>query len=236
MSVAVVVPTYNEAENLPELAGRLFDLEVGNLRLYVVDDGSPDGTADVASSLSETYDGRIEVVSRVAKQGLGTAYVVGFARALDEQTDVVVQMDADLSHPPEDVPAMLRRLDYADVVVGSRYTERGGVDPDWSTKRRTLSALGNHAIRFVSGVRVSDVTSGFKAYRADALRALDMTTVRCKGFGFQSEVAHQCQARGYRVEEHPITFMNRTRGVSKMSLRIILEAIWQLALIRLRKF
>ncbi len=232
--VAVVVPTYNEADNLPELSKRLFDLGIADLRLYVVDDGSPDGTADVARALSQRCDGRVHVISRQEKQGLGTAYIAGFRRALDDCSDFVAQMDADLSHPPEQLPAMLERLEQADVVVGSRYTACGRVDPGWSKKRRLLSAFGNHAIRIVTGVTVKDVTSGFKMFRADALRSLDVSALRCKGFGFQAEVAHQCQARRYTVVEHPITFIDRIRGRSKMSLHIVVEAIWRLSMLRLR--
>ncbi len=234
--VAVVVPTYNEAANMPELVSRLFSLKIAGLRLYVVDDASPDGTADVARRLSDTYGGRIEVITRQAKLGLGTAYVAGFTKALDDGCDYVVQMDADLSHVPDHLPSMLRKLEGADVVVGSRYTENGGSDPSWGVKRRLLSAFGNHVIRFVTGLKVKDVTSGFKAYTAAALRSLDMSAFRCKGFGFQPEVAYQCQSRGHVVLEHPIIFIDRTKGKSKMSVHIIVEAIWKLTLLRLRTF
>ena len=234
--VAVIVPTYNEAANMPELASRLFGLGLQDIRLYIVDDASPDGTAAVARRLSGEYGGRIEVISRSGKLGLGTAYVTGFARALEEEVDCIVQMDADLSHAPEETPKMLAMLRSFDVVVGSRYTRQGGSDPAWSAKRRALSASGNFLIRLVTGVDVKDVTSGFKAYRAEALRSLDLSRVRCIGFGFQAEIAHYCQARGLKVAEHPITFMERTRGDSKMSFRIIAEAIWKLTLLRLRTF
>ena len=234
--VAVIVPTYNEAANMPELASRLFGSGLADVRLYIVDDASPDGTAAVARRLSGEYGGRIEVISRSGKLGLGTAYVTGFARALEEEVDCIVQMDADLSHAPEETPKMLAMLRSFDVVVGSRYTRQGGSDPAWSAKRRALSASGNFLIRLVTGVDVKDVTSGFKAYRAEALRSLDLSRVRCIGFGFQAEIAHYCQARGLKVTEHPITFMERTRGDSKMSFRIIAEAIWKLTLLRLRTF
>ena len=232
--VAVVVPTYNEVENLPELAGRLFALDLEDLWLYIVDDGSPDGTADVARKLSGDYEGRIEVISRSGKLGLGTAYTTGFSRALTEDIDYVVQMDADLSHVPEEIPHMLAKLDRYDVSVGSRYTSGGGLDPEWSAKRRMLSGLGNHLIRAVTGVKVRDVTSGFKVYRASALRSLDLSRIRCIGFGFQAEIAHYCQTNGLKVTEHPITFMERTRGESKMSVRIIAEAVWKLTWLRIR--
>ena len=234
--VAVVVPTYNEAENLPELVSRLFSLDLDDLWLYIVDDGSPDGTAEVARELSGEYHNRIEVISRSGKQGLGTAYTTGFARALSAPVDYVVQMDADLSHVPEEIPHMLAKLDRFDVAVGSRYTSGGGLDPDWSANRRMLSGCGNHLIRAVTGVRVRDVTSGFKAYRASALRTLDLSSIRCIGFGFQAEIAHYCQSNGLNVVEHPITFMDRTRGESKMSVRIVAEAMWKLTLLRIRTF
>ena len=234
--IAVVTPTYNEALNMPELVSRLFSLGIAGLRLYVVDDGSPDGTAEVAHRLSDERGGKIVVISRGAKLGLGAAYIAGFARALEDECDYIIQMDADLSHAPEHLPAMLQKLLDADVVVGSRYIEDGGSDPSWSLKRRMLSAFGNHVIRLVTGLKPKDVTSGFKAYKAASLSSLDMAAFHCKGFGFQSEVAYQCQSKGHIVVEHPIIFMDRTKGKSKMSIHIIVEAIWKLTLLRLRNF
>jgi dolichol-phosphate mannosyltransferase len=234
-SVSVVVPTYNEAANLPELAGRLFSLGIPGLKLLVIDDSSPDGTGAVARRLSEEYGGRVQVIERPGKQGLGTAYLAGFALALEDGADYVVQMDADLSHAPEDVPPMLRMLAQADVVIGSRYVEGGGVDADWSLGRRLLSSFANVAIRAVVGLRVRDATSGFKAYRRQALSSLALAGLRCKGFGFQAEVAHACQRKSYAVTEHPIVFTDRAHGSSKMSLKIVLEAIWHLAFLRLRR-
>ena len=234
-AVDVVVPTYNEAENLPELAERLFALDVSDIRIIVVDDGSPDGTAQVARTLAERYGGRIQLIERQGKQGLGTAYTDGFARALEDGADYVVQMDADLSHAPEQVPAMLKALRKADVVVGSRYVSGGGVDKSWTVSRRILSSLANFGIRVVAGLKVKDVTSGFKAFRADALSRLDPAEFRCRGFGFQSEVAHACQRLRLNVVEHPIVFVDRAEGESKMSLWIALEAFWLLLPLRLRR-
>ena len=233
--VAVVVPTYNEATNLPELAERLFGLPIPNTRLIVVDDSSPDGTAEVAKELAKKFDGRLELIQREGKQGLGTAYVEGFTCALAEGAQYVVQMDADLSHAPEDIPGLLKMLKRADVVVGSRYVSGGGVDAAWSLKRRFLSYLANLGIRTAGGLRVKDVTSGFKAYRGMALRQIELTQLQCKGFGFQAEVAHACQRQGQRVVEYPILFVDRTKGRSKMSLFIALEALWRLWLLRWRR-
>ena len=181
--LAVVVPTYNEAANLPQLAERLFRLGIPNTTLIVVDDNSPDGTADVAEALAEELSGRVEVIRRQAKQGLGTAYVDGFKRALAGGADYVVQMDADLSHAPEYIPEFLSALEQADVVVGSRYAPGGGTDETWSIKRRLLSALSNYGIRAVGGVDVKDATSGFKAYRADALSSLELAGSSARGSG-----------------------------------------------------
>lgn len=232
---AIVVPTFNEAENLPLLADRLFSLGVPNLRLIVVDDNSPDGTADVARKLSEQYDNRLDLIERRSKDGLGTAYKVGFRHAIEQGAEYVLQMDADLSHSPEYVPEFLVALKGADVVVGSRYTDGGDVDKDWRFRRHALSALANHGIRATVGLKVKDSTTGFKAFRADALDSIDFDDFRCKGFGFQAEVAYACQKRGHRVIEYPITFYDRAYGESKLSLGIIVEAFWRLFLLRWRK-
>ena len=231
-SVAVVVPTYNEAENLPVLVRRLFALNIPNPRLIVVDDGSPDGTGEVATKLAQQFGGRLEVIQRGRKLGLGTAYVAGFSRALSEGADYVLQMDADLSHTPEYIPELLKELKDADVVVGSRYVPGGGVDETWGLRRRLLSSVGNLGIRVIAGLRVRDATSGFKAFRGSVLSSLDLTRFRCKGFAFQAELAHACQRRGYEVVEHPIVFASRAKGRSKMSLAIVVEAVWRLLPLR----
>jgi glycosyltransferase involved in cell wall biosynthesis len=232
--VTVVVPTYNEADNLPELTRRVFGLGIPNTRMIIVDDNSPDGTAEVATRLAGNLNEKIDVIKRERKLGLGTAYVEGFARALEDGAGYIVQMDADLSHEPEYIPSFLEALKDADVVVGSRYTQGGGVDETWSFKRRALSFLANMGIRIVGGLKPRDVTSGFKGYRRSTLAALDMTRFKCRGFGFQSEVAHACQRLGFIVAEQPIIFADRTKGQSKMSLNIMFEALWRLLLLRWR--
>ena len=231
-TAAIVVPTYNEAENLPLLAERIFSLDVPEMRIIVVDDSSPDGTADVARALRNRHGNRLDVIERSAKNGLGTAYKVGFKHAIEQHANYVIQMDADLSHAPEYIPEFLRELEHADVVVGSRYTAGGGVDREWRFRRHLLSALANYGIRAVVGLKVKDSTTGFKAFRADALRTIDFNEFRCKGFGFQAEVAYACQRRGHRVVEYPITFYDRAHGESKLSLGIILEALWRLIMLR----
>ncbi|MYD50108.1 MAG: polyprenol monophosphomannose synthase [Dehalococcoidia bacterium] len=230
--VAVVVPTYNEAENLPVLAARLFALGIPGLTLIVVDDGSPDGTGEVAKQLAGQYDGQVELVQRHRKEGLGPAYIAGFSQALDGGADVIVQMDADLSHQPEYIPQFIDALGESDVVIGSRYVNGGGVDEHWGILRRLISSGGNWGIRTVTGVKVKDATGGFKAFRQSVLRSIDFSQIRCAGFGFQAEINHACERMGCVVTEHPIVFIDRTMGKSKMSLYIMIEAMWKLLPLR----
>lgn len=229
---AIVVPTYNEADNLPLLAERLFSLGVPDVKMIVVDDNSPDGTAEVARALNDKYDNRLDLIERKSKNGLGTAYKIGFRHAIEQGAEYVIQMDADLSHAPEYIPEFIKALDNADVVVGSRYTEGGGTDGAWHFRRHALSSIANYGIRAVVGLKVKDSTTGFKAFRADALHEIDFDEFRCKGFGFQAEVAYACQRIGHRIVEHPIMFYDRVHGESKLSLSIILEALWRLFLLR----
>lgn len=233
--LAIVIPTYNEAENLPLLTERLFALPLPDTRIIIIDDNSPDGTAAVARSLATRYGNRLMVIDRDKKSGLGTAYKLGFAQALGEGADYVLQMDADLSHAPEYVPGLLDALDEADVVVGSRYTAGGGVDENWGLMRRVLSSVANMGIRRAAGLQVRDCTTGFKAFKASALRSLKLDECRCKGFGFQAEVAYACQRNGHKIVEYPITFYERVHGESKLSVGIIWEAVWRLTLLRWRK-
>ena len=233
--IVIVIPTYIEAENLPRLAERIFALDMPKSSIIVVDDASPDGTSDVARDLDRRYNGRVELIEREDKMGLGTAYVRGFSQALQDGAGYVVQMDADLSHAPEYIPNFIDALKAADVVIGSRYTDGGGVDKGWTLKRRLLSSLANLCIRAVSGVKVKDATTGFKAFRATALGSLNLEGFHCKGFGFQAEVAYACQEMGHKVVERPIVFHDRTAGKSKMSLGIIIEAMWRLTIIRWRR-
>ena len=200
--------------------------------MIVVDDGSPDGTGDVAKGLQGEYDGRVELIQRGSKQGLGTAYLEGLAYALDTGADYIVHMDADLSHAPEYIPGFLQDLRKADVVVGSRYVEGGGSEEEWGLRRRILSMIGNAGIRAVTGIKTRDVTSGFKGFRRDVLASLDMTGFRCRGFAFLPEETSACQRRGYRVVEHPIVFAQRVSGESKLSAAIVIEAIWKLLPLR----
>src|SRR5918999_4321268 len=226
----IVVPTYNEAENLEPLVAALREA-VPEARVLVVDDGSPDGTGELADAIA-ARDGAVEALHRPRKAGLGLAYVSGFARALAAGAGCVVEMDADLSHDPRDVPSLLERADAgADLVLGSRYVDGGGVQ-DWDLLRRVISRGGCRYARTVLGVGIRDLTGGFKCFRAGTLETIDFETVRSEGYAFQVELTYRALARGLRVEEVPITFRERSAGESKMSARIALEAIWLVPALR----
>lgn len=229
MRCLCIIPTYNERENLPRLVSDLLD-RVPGLEVLVVDDGSPDGTADVAGELAEAT-GRVRVLRRAGKMGLGSAYVTGFGYALEHGYDYVIQMDADLSHRPEDLPRLLEAArEGAGVAIGSRYVPGGRVE-DWSTVRRLVSKGGSLYARTILGLPIRDCTSGFKCFRRETLEAVDFAGVRSNGYGFQVEVNYLCHRAGLRIVEVPIVFPDRTAGRSKMSPAIFLEAtilVWKL--------
>jgi dolichol-phosphate mannosyltransferase len=223
-AVWVILPTYNEADNIrPITAGILEALPAATV--LVVDDGSPDGTGQIADELA-TADPRVRVRHRTAKQGLGKAYLDGFGMALDSGATIVVQMDADFSHDPAVLPTLIAPIenDEADLVIGSRYTPGGGV-VDWGMGRRLLSRGGSLFARTVLGLRPSDLTGGFKAWRASTLAAVPFDGVHAGGYVFQIEMTYRASRAGARIREAPITFRDRTVGQSKMSRRIIVEAL-----------
>jgi len=228
----VVVPTYNEAENLPGLVAALrAALADRSFRVLVVDDASPDGTGALADQLAAAH-AEVEVLHRAGKCGLGPAYVAGFARALEQGAAYVAEIDADLSHDPQDVPRLLDlAVAGADVVLGSRYVDGGGVQ-NWHWLRRAVSRGGCWYARRVLGVGVRDLTGGFKVFRAQALQAIDYSTVRSAGYAFQVELTYRALHRGLRVVEAPIVFRERREGESKMSGRIALEAFWLIPALR----
>jgi dolichol-phosphate mannosyltransferase len=226
----VVVPTFNEAENLPRLVDRLWALPVEGLRLLVVDDGSPDGTGQLAEELAQQHTGRIRVIHRRGKLGLGTAYLTGFAQALQLSPTAVVQMDADFSHAPEEIPGLLATLDAADAAFGSRYVAGGRLDERWSVGRVALSRFGNWYARQILGLSIRDVTGGFRAWRPATLQAMPLDRIRSNGYVFQVEMAYVAHRLGFRIVERPIYFEDRRYGRSKMSFRIQAEAalrVWQ---------
>ncbi len=235
LKVAVVVPTYNESETLPQLIEKVVAQGIDGLGFIVVDDGSPDGTGAIADGLADEFTGVFIVLHREGKQGLGTAYMTGFQTALDAGAQNIVEMDADLSHPPEVLPGLIAELDEADVAVASRYTPGGGVDPGWSWARKQISYWGNVGIRLILGLEVKDATAGFKAFRRTALERIGLDRLRLSGFGFQAEVAYRCEQTGLKVVEHPYVFMERTAGKSKMSFGIVVEAFFRLSWLRIRR-
>ena len=232
--ISVIIPTYNEAENLSILVRKIFDQSIENLNLFIIDDSSPDGTSEIVNQLSKEFPGKIELVQRKKKLGLGSAYKLGYLKAIEAGSDIVVQMDGDLSHSPRYIPDFLQQLHCSDIVVGSRYIEGGKVDKNWNPLRKIISKLGVISIRLVTGLKVKDVTSGFKAYNIDVLKTLNLQNLKCNGFGFQAEMLHSCIRNGYLIKEHPIYFNDRNNGKSKMSIHIILEAIKYLTLIRFK--
>jgi dolichol-phosphate mannosyltransferase len=221
--VAVVLPTYNESENIARLLTQLRTV-VPDGRLYVVDDNSPDGTGDIAERCAAELGG-IEVIHRPGKQGLGSAYRQGFAHVIAQGVDVIVSMDVDFSHDPLSIPAMLAAIDDgSDAVIGSRYVNGGGTK-NWPLHRRLLSRWGNLYTGAVLGVKVRDCTSGFRAYRASALAAIAPETTKAEGYAFLSELVVRLSRRGSKISEVPILFIDRENGTSKMSGRIIVESM-----------
>ena len=234
LKVAIVVPTYNESETLPILIEKILEQNIDGIGFVVVDDGSPDGTGDIADRLADEFNGVFIVLHRDGKQGLGTAYMAGFQLALDAGADQIIEMDADLSHPPEVLTGLIGELDSADVAVASRYVSGGGVDPEWSWGRRQISYWGNVGIRTILGLKVKDATAGFKGFRRKTLESIGIDRLTLTGFGFQAEVAYRCQQAGMNVVEHPYIFMERTAGKSKMSFGIVVEALFALSWLRIR--
>ena len=225
----VVLPTYNEIENLPSIVPAIL-AAAPELDLLIVDDNSPDGTGDLADRLA-LADGRIRVLHRARKEGLGRAYLNGFEVALAAGYGRILEMDADFSHDPARLPALLAASREADVVLGSRYVSGGGT-VNWGLSRRILSKGGSTYARTILGLPVRDLTGGFKCFRREVLLAIDLKSVRSTGYAFQIELTYRSVKRGFKVVEVPITFHDRRVGKSKMSRRIVAEALWKVWSIR----
>lgn len=222
-STLVIVPTYNEIESIGEVVRRLFATVDDRTELLVIDDGSPDGTAELVETVARQIP-RIHLLRRGGKLGLGTAYLTGFRWAIERGYDTVVEMDADLSHDPADVPRLVAALEGADLAIGSRYVP-GGSTQNWGPGRRTLSKMGNIYAAFWLRFGVRDSTSGFRAYRVSRLAALDLGSVVSEGYAFQIEMTHRVRRAGGTITEVPIVFVERETGASKMSRRIVIEAL-----------
>ena len=227
--ILVIIPTYNEKENIPliipEIKKRLPDANV-----LVVDDNSPDGTSQIAKDLANRIDG-IFVLDRTKKEGLGKAYIAGFKWALEKNYDLIFEMDADFSHNPDYLPDFIEAAKSADLVIGSRYVNGNVNVINWPMKRLLLSYFGNVAARIIAGIKIMDCTGGFKCFRADTLRAIDLDKVASSGYSFQVEMNYYVQKKGLKIKEIPIIFKDRELGVSKMSSKIVNEALallWKL--------
>jgi len=220
----IVIPTYNEAKNLPGIVAELLALALPGLAILIVDDNSPDGTGRVADTLAERFPGAVFVHHRPQKQGLGRAYVDGFTRALAMGADFIIQMDADFSHSPAVIPTMLAEIQGCDVVVGSRYVPGGRLDERWSWWRRFLSWWANEVwSRLILGLRTRDITAGFKCWRRDTLLGIGLERVKSNGYAFQVEMTYLSERLGYRIKEIPIYFEDRRIGQSKMSVPVKLQ-------------
>jgi len=226
----VIVPTYNEKENVVALLERIFAY-VPQCEVLIVDDNSPDGTGAIADQASAS-DPRVHVMHRAGKQGLGSAYVAGFRYALERDYEAVFEMDADFSHNPESLPVFLHELENADLVLGSRYLN-GVTVVNWPIKRLILSYSANVYSRIITGMRVKDLTGGFKCFRRRVLESIDWSRVRSDGYAFQIEITFKAWRKGFRIREIPIVFVDRKAGESKMSRRIVHEAAWMVWRLRL---
>jgi dolichol-phosphate mannosyltransferase len=230
VKAVVCLPTYNEIENLEPMVQALGEVLGDEGRVLVIDDGSPDGTGALADRLAGEL-AYVDVLHRPKKEGLGPAYLAGFRRALAEGADLVLEMDCDFSHDPRDVPRLISAADEADLVLGSRYV-RGGRVGNWGFVRRFVSSGGSLYARLLLGVRVRDLTGGFKCYRRAVLETIDLDAIASRGYAFQIETTYRTLRAGFRVREVPITFVDREVGGSKMSRSIVVEAVWKVPALR----
>jgi dolichol-phosphate mannosyltransferase len=231
--VWVILPTFNEAENLEPLVNAVLERLPESRRVLIVDDNSPDGTGDIADRIAEASED-VAVLHRERKEGLGPAYLAGFRVALDGGAELVIEMDADFSHDPAYLPQLLRAAEDADLVLGSRYVPGGGVT-EWGKMRRFISKRGSGYARRTLGVPIRDLTGGFKCFRREVLEAIDLDTITSRGYAFQVETTYRAIQAGFRVVEVPIVFRDRREGSSKMTKGIVAEAIWRVPAMRRRK-
>ena len=233
-SKIVIIPTYNEKENIEKIIRAVFSLE-GEYHILVIEDGSPDGTASIVRALQEEFPERLFMIERKGKLGLGTAYITGFKWSVEHRYDYIFEMDADFSHNPHDLPRLCKACeDGADLAIGSRYCNGISVI-NWPIGRVIMSYYASVYVRTVLGMKVYDTTAGFKCYRRQVLETIDLDNVRMKGYGFQIEMKYSTHKLGFRIQEVPIIFMDRTEGTSKMSSSIFGEAFWGVMKLKMRK-
>src|SRR5438552_8022928 len=221
MKTLIIIPTYNEIDNLPPLIKEIF-LFAPETDILIVDDNSPDGTGELADELQHQH-AQVRVLHRFAKLGLGTAYIAGFKYAIEHGYDAAFEMDADFSHDPRYLPDFLKAIEHADLVIGSRYIP-GGDTPNWTMLRRLISGGGNIFARFMLGIPVHDCTAGYRCYRRKVLESIDLDTIQSQGYAFQIELVYRIMKQGFKIVEIPITFIDRRVGKSKMSHKIVIEA------------
>jgi dolichol-phosphate mannosyltransferase len=230
----VILPTYNEAENLERIVDAVLEQLPDSGKLLVVDDNSPDGTGEIADRLATEND-RIRILHRDRKEGLGPAYLAGFRIALDAGAERIIEMDADFSHDPAYLPGLIAITENADLAIGSRYVPGGGVT-DWGPVRRLISRGGSAYARLALRVPVRDLTGGFKCFRREVLEAIDLDSIEARGYAFQVETTYRALRMGFRVVELPIVFRDRREGSSKMNKSIVAEAIWRVPAMRFRRW
>lgn len=223
MKALIIIPTYNEKDNLAKITEQAFSLRV-EVHILIIDDNSPDGTGEIADKLA-TGDSRLSVIHREGKLGLGSAYIAGFKWALEKGYDYIFEMDADGSHDPVYIPRFLEKIKECDLVLGSRYTVGVSVI-DWTLKRLFLSKLATKYVRVITGLPATDATGGFKCFRRKVLESIDLDKIGSNGYSFQIELTYNAWMKGFRIREIPIIFYNRVKGKSKMSGKITLEALW----------
>lgn len=224
MKTCVVIPTYNERENIGPLIEAIVLLHIPELSILVVDDSSPDGTGKIVEEYAKKNN-QVSLLTREKKEGLGRAYIAGFREAIKQGAETIIQMDADFSHDPNDIPRFVYKIQNYDLVIGSRYMQGGQVS-DWATNRRLLSQLANIYARVVTGVPISDLTGGFTILRTELLKKIDLDTIKADGYGFQIEMKSRAKFHNGRISEMPIVFIDRRVGKSKISKGIIWEALW----------
>ena len=230
----IIIPTYNEKENIEKMIRTICGLE-GNYHILVIDDGSPDGTADIVKRLQKEYPESLFIIERSGKLGLGTAYITGFKWSIEHKYNFIFEMDADFSHNPNDVPKLYRAcLDGADLAIGSRYCNGISVI-NWPIGRVIISYYASAYVRFVLGMKVFDCTAGFKCYKRELLKSIDLDNIRMKGYGFQVEMKYNTYKLGFKIKEVPIIFVDRTEGTSKMSSGIFGEAFWGIIKMKFRR-
>ncbi len=231
MKTTIVIPTYNEKENLPTLLENIFALQQENLNVLIVDDNSPDGTGQLAEKLKEKYQPYLEVFHRPEKTGLGRAYIEGFQKAIDAGADIIGQMDADFSHPVNKIPDLIAAASKGNIAVGSRYTKGGSLDEKWPLWRKALSRFGSIYSRTILRLKLNDVTAGYRFWPKQALSAMPLDRIRSGGYVFQVEMSYLAHKLGFQFSEVPIHFAERVAGISKMSFKIQVEAAIQVWLL-----